>query len=129
MSSPAGGIASALMTGDKSSIPPEVREKFINSGTAHILAISGLHMSIVATIVFFIFLKVFQYLSCVFRGLSAKRSSAIATIPITFLYLALSGFSPSATRAFIMTTVFLCGSIFGRGSLSLRSVSAAAFAI
>ena len=42
----AGGIAIALITGDKSAIPSEVRDKFINSGTAHILAISGLHMSI-----------------------------------------------------------------------------------
>ena len=127
--SPAGGIASALLTGDKSSIPTDIREKFINSGTAHILAISGLHMSIVASIVFFLFMKLFQYLSVIFIRISPKRISAIVTIPITFLYLALSGFSPSATRAFIMTTVFLISVICGRGNLSLRSVAVAAFAI
>lgn len=128
MSSPSGGIASALITGDKTSIPPEVRDSFINSGTAHILAISGLHMSIVSSIVFCIFLKFFQYLGLIVH-VEPRKLSAIVTIFLAFLYLALSGFSPSATRAFIMTTVFLGGVIFGRGSLSLRSVSLAAFLI
>ena len=126
---PAGGLASALLTGDKSPISPDVRDKFINSGTAHILAISGLHMSIVASIVFIFFMKFFQYMSCIFHKINSKRFAAVVTIPMTFLYLALSGFSPSATRAFIMTTVFLISVIFGRGSLSLRSVSFAAFFI
>lgn len=122
----AGGIASALITGDKSAIPSKVRDKFINSGTAHILAISGLHMSIVASVIFCVLYKTLQYLNCFWKNISAKRVSATMTIPITFLYLALSGFSPSATRAFIMTTVFLISIIYGRGVLSLRSVAAAA---
>lgn len=125
----AGAVTCALLTGDKSTIRPEIRDKFINSGTAHILAISGLHMSIVASVIFFILYKILQYLSYFYKQISAKRISAIVTIPITFLYLALSGFSPSATRAFIMTTVFLIGVICGRGVLSLRSVAVAAFLI
>ncbi len=129
MPPPAGGIASALLSGDKSAIPTEVREKFIASGTAHILAISGLHMSIVASIVFLAFTKLLQYLSCICNKISPKKCAATITIPATFLYLALSGFSPSATRAFIMTTVFLVSVMCGRGSLSLRSVAVAAFLI
>ena len=125
----AGAIASALLTGDKSAIQPDVRDKFINSGTAHILAISGLHMSIVASVVFFTLYKILQYLSYFCETFSAKRVAAIITIPATLLYLALSGFSPSATRAFIMTSVFLVGIILGRGVLSLRSVAAAGFVI
>ena len=125
----AGAIACALLTGDKSAIQPDVRDKFINSGTAHILAISGLHMSIVASVVFFLLYKLLQYLSYFWKICSTKSIAAIATIPATFLYLALSGFSPSATRAFIMTSVFLVGGIFGRGVLSMRSVAVAGFLI
>ncbi|MBR1479584.1 MAG: ComEC/Rec2 family competence protein [Alphaproteobacteria bacterium] len=125
----AGGLASALLTGDKSPIPTDVREKYIRSGTAHILAISGLHMSLVASAVFLILVKIFQYVSCVLPRVNSRRYAAIATIPATFLYLALSGFSPSATRAFIMTTIFLLGVIIGRSSVSLRSVAVAAFLI
>lgn len=125
----AGGIASALITGDKSSIPTEIRDSFINSGTAHILAISGLHMSIVAALLFGIFLKIWQYISNFFTYIRPKVYAALFTIPLTFIYLALSGFSPSATRAFIMTTIFLLGVIFNRNAISLRSVSFAAFII
>ena len=129
MQSPAGGIACALLTGDKSAISPEVREKFIASGTAHILAISGLHMSIVSSVIFLVLVKIFQYANCIGCNLPPRKLSAIITIIITFLYLALSGFSPSATRAFIMTTVCLFGVAVGRGVLSLRSVAFSAFVI
>ncbi len=125
----AGGIAAALLTGDKSSIPNSIREVFINSGTAHILAISGLHMSILASLVYLVFLKLFQYLSCVFSRINPKIFAAILTIPIIFLYLGLSGFSPSAIRAFIMTLLFMISIILERGVLSLRSVAIAAFSI
>lgn len=125
----AGGIAGALLTGDKSSIPNSVREVFIKSGTAHILAISGLHMSILASLVYLIFWKLFQYLSYLFQKINPKLLAAIFTIPIIFLYLGLSGFSPSAIRAFIMTLFFMISIILERGVLSLRSVSNAAFLI
>jgi competence protein ComEC len=126
MGKKAGGIGSALLTGDKSAISPDIRENFVNSGTAHILAISGLHMSLVASIFFFIFLKISLYIGLIFKKFNARRFAAFSTIIITYLYLALSGFSPSATRAFIMTTIGLCGLILGKGAISLRSISFAA---
>ncbi len=122
----ASGIASALLTGDKTSIKPEIREKFIKSGTAHILAISGLHMSIVAGILFFCLKRLFLYIGCLVPKINARNLAAIITIPITFLYLALSGFSPSAIRAFIMTTLCLISIILGKKALSLRNVTIAA---
>jgi competence protein ComEC len=127
--SPIGGIASALVTGDKSPIPQEIRDKFINSGTAHILAISGLHMSLVASVLFSIFFRVAMYLYYFIDRINAKKIAAFLTILFTFLYLAVSGFSPSATRAFIMTTICLIGVMFDRGALSMRSVAIAAFLI
>jgi competence protein ComEC len=126
MGKKAGGIGSALLTGDKSAISPDIREKFVNSGTAHILAISGLHMSLVASIFFFTFLKISLYLGFIFKKFNARRFAAFLTIAVTYLYLALSGFSPSATRAFIMTTIGLFGIILGKGAISLRSISIAA---
>ncbi|MDR3224153.1 MAG: ComEC/Rec2 family competence protein [Holosporales bacterium] len=124
-----GGIASSLLTGDKSSITPDIREKYINSGTAHILAISGLHMSIVSSLFFFLILKIMQYMSIFFASINPRRYAAITTIPITFLYLGLSGASPSAIRAFIMTTIALVSIIFDRKTISMRGVALAAFLI
>ncbi len=129
ISKPESGVAAALLTGDKSAIDPKIRDVFIKSGTAHILAISGLHMSILAGIAFFIFFRLFLYAGCFFQVINPKKCAAVITIPCTLMYLALSGFSPSAIRAFIMTTVCLSSITMGRGALSIRSVSLAAFLI
>lgn len=118
-----GGIASALITGDKSSIPADTREIFIKSGTAHILAISGLHMSLVATIIYLVLFRAFLYLSHFWLRINPQITSSVLTIILTGCYLALSGFSPSATRAYIMTSLGLIGLMLGRGIISIRNVS------
>ncbi|MDR2458503.1 MAG: ComEC/Rec2 family competence protein [Holosporales bacterium] len=129
MGATAGGIASALLTGDKSSISPEIRDKYINSGTAHILAISGLHMSIVASLIFIIFYRIARYIFLLLRSADPRQYAAVATILVTFFYLKISGASPSAVRAFIMTTIFLLSMLCNRKVVSLRSVAFAAFMI
>ena len=124
-----GGIASAIITGDKSSIPSSIRNIFVKSGTAHILAVSGLHMTLISSILYVFFLKLMLYLECFFICINPRKISACITIILTFCYLAMSGFSPSANRAFIMTTICLISMALGRGLLSMRNISFAAFII
>ncbi len=124
-----GGVASAIITGDKSSISSNIREVFIKSGTAHILAVSGLHMTLISSILYIFFFKLFLYLQCFLLFINPKRISACITILFTFFYLAISGFSPSANRAFIMTTVCLISSALGRGVLSMRNITLSALLI
>ena len=47
------GIMKALILGEREEIPEEVKEEFIVAGVAHIIAISGLHMGIIALLYFF----------------------------------------------------------------------------
>jgi ComEC/Rec2-related protein len=130
ISGEASGIAAALLTGDKSGISSETRDKFIKSGTAHILAISGLHMSIVTVIALFVIKRLLMYVGCLMRRqLNYQAIAAAITIPLTFVYLALSGFSPSATRAFIMTGICLISTMIGRKAISIRNISVAALLI
>ena len=124
-----GGIASALITGDKSSIPSNIRDIFVKSGTAHILAVSGLHMTLISSILYIFFFKLMLYLQCFFLFINPRKISACITIVLTFFYLAISGFSPSANRAFLMTTVFLLSISLGKGLLSMRNISLSAFLI
>ncbi|MBR1944590.1 MAG: ComEC/Rec2 family competence protein [Alphaproteobacteria bacterium] len=124
-----GGIASALITGDKSSIPSNIRNIFVKSGTAHILAVSGLHMTLVSSILYMFFFKLMLYLECFLLFINPRKIAASITIVLTFCYLAISGFSPSANRAFIMTTICLISISLGRGLLSMRNISFAAFLI
>lgn len=125
----AGGIAAALITGDKSAIRDEVRQEFIKAGIAHILAISGLHMTLVASIIFLVLRRSFILVSLLFTKVNPRKISAIFTIPILLLYLCVSGFSPSAIRAFVMVSIFMTSIIIGRNALSLRNVSVAALII
>ncbi len=125
----ANGILIALATGDKSAIKHDIREYFTKSGTAHILAISGLHMSLVATIIFMILKILFLYLKNIILKLNATHTAAICTIPIIFLYLIFSGCSPSAIRAFIMTTIALIAITQNKRIISISNIAFAAFII
>ncbi len=88
----ARGLPSALLLGDKSDLAPEVRRDFARAGVSHLLAISGLHMTLLFGILagFLLLVRVPKRARAVLLGLSA------------FGYLVLLGFPPSATRAVIM---------------------------
>lgn len=129
MPSPLGAIAAALITGDKAAIPEKVREDFINSGLAHILAISGLHLTIIAGVVFAVFRRGIALIPPLCLAFNSKKLAAVATIVMTFLYLVLSGFGIPAQRAFIMITVVMGAILLDRTALSMRTVALAAFVI
>lgn len=126
---PKGGIAAALITGDKAAIPEEIREVFINSGLAHILAISGLHLSIIAGVVFLIIRRGIALIPSLCLAYNSKKIAAIGTILMTLLYLILSGFGIPAQRAFIMISMVMGAILINRSALSLRTVALAAFVI
>jgi len=129
MSPPLGAIAAALITGDKAAIPEEIREDFINSGLAHILAISGLHLSIIAGVVFMIIRRGIALIPPLCLAYNSKKSAAVGTIFMTLLYLILSGFGIPAQRAFIMISLVMGAILIDRTALSMRSVALAAFVI
>lgn len=129
MKAPHGAIAAALITGDKAGIPDDVREDFVQSGLAHILAISGLHLSIIAGGVFVVFRKSIALFPPLCLRYSSKKIAAIGTIFVTLLYLILSGFGVPAQRAFIMISVVMGAILIDRTALSIRTVALAAFLI
>lgn len=129
MPSPLGAIAAALITGDKAAIPEDVRESFINSGLAHILAISGLHLTIIAGVVFAVFRRGMALIPPLCLAYNSKKLAALGTICMTFIYLLLSGFGIPAQRAFIMITVVMGAICLDRTALSIRTVALAAFLV
>lgn len=129
LSAPEGSIAAALITGDKAAIPESIREDFINSGLAHILAISGLHLTIIAGVVFMIIRRGVALIPSLCLAYNGKKIAAIGTIIMTFFYLVLSGFGIPAQRAFIMISLVMGAIIIDRTSLSMRTVAFAAFVI
>jgi competence protein ComEC len=122
-------IACALTTGEKSGISPAIRQHFSDSGTAHILAISGLHMTLVGG-VFFLLLR---FLLCCIPRLAThpriKKWAAVASWIGTFGYLGLSGAAIPSMRAFLMHTIVTLAVLLNRVALSMFSVSLAAVVI
>lgn len=125
-----GAIIKALITGNKSAISAQTRENFSDAGIAHILAISGLHMGIIAGF----FFVIIRFLLCSFCAKIAlkydvKKISALLSLLGAFAYVQISGEAIPAVRSFIMYSIFATAILFERSSISMRSVSVAAMGI
>ncbi|MDR1982478.1 MAG: ComEC family competence protein [Holosporaceae bacterium] len=122
-------VSKALITGNKSGISKEIRRYFANSGTAHLLAISGLHLGIIGFFIFWIF-RIFL---CCFPRIcmfyDTKKIAAIISWIVVLFYLGISGNSVPSLRAFIMHTIIILAILMGRRALTMRSVAIAATVI
>jgi len=122
-------LASALILGIKSSIPDNVRLLFSNLGIGHLLAISGLHMALIgflfASVIYLIILLIPNALYYV----NIRKTTCIITLIFLFIYCALTGFLPSATRAFIMILVFGIAYLWDISKDSLNTLAIAAWVI
>lgn len=124
-----GEVAAALMTGDRSGINPEIRQFFTDAGIAHILAISGLHLTLVAGLIFLVFRRGLALIPYLAENYPIKKWTAAGVIVATFSYLALSGFGIPGQRAFVMITLGMVGILLDRNPLSMRLVATAATVI
>ncbi len=97
------GIAIALLTGNKSEISYETKRKFALSGTAHVLAVSGLHVGIIASIIF---------LSLGFLKNRVVKFVLFSALVGGFVFI--TGFQASAMRAGIMAVLILFAYTFER---------------
>jgi len=129
LENPYGSIAAALVTGDRSYIPHELRQSFINAGLAHVLAISGLHLSIIAGLIFLLFRRCICVLPIYSIYFSAKKISACLAIIATMLYMTIANFGIPVQRSFIMITLAMLAICLDRTALSMRSLVIAAVII
>ncbi len=112
---------SATLTGDSSALGHESRTLFSAAGLAHILALSGAHVMILAAVLAIgLFpLTLFQF----------NRLRIICTIIALWTFAVMTGLSPSVTRAVIMTTTVSCAYLLGRRNVSMNALMAAAMLI
>ena len=113
---PAWGIYPAILLGYKSELSPQLKNYFQRSGTLHLFAISGLHIGIVAAIII--------------QALSLIRIPRIYTgccgLCLTFLFVLITGSSPSAVRAFAMIAFYWLCLCIGRQRSALAAWTASA---
>jgi len=126
MAAEEGPVAAALMTGLRHAIDEDVEQDLRDSGLAHILAISGLHMALFAGTLFWLvrtFLALFPRLALRYP---IKKWAAMAALVGAFAYLFLSGASVATQRAFIMAALMFLAILIDRPAFSLRNVALAA---
>jgi competence protein ComEC len=124
-----GSIASALITGKRNAISETVSNAFYISSLAHVLAISGFHMAVVAGIAFFVIRALLALIPSLAVRRPIKKWAAASALLTAAFYLVLSGASVSTQRAFIMIVIVLIGVMADRPALTFRTLSMAAFGV
>ena len=125
----AGPFAAALLTGDRSAIESSALGAMRDSGLAHLLAISGLHVGLVAGFIFFAIRALLALLEPVALRAPIKKWAAAAALFGAAAYLLLSGMSVPTQRAFVMVGVVLLAIMLDRASLSMRLIAWAALLV
>ena len=105
--SPYSGIITALTVGDRHGISPEQWRVFNATGTTHLVAISGLHIGLVAGLLFFAVRRLWAWSGLTRWMFPAPRAAALAAVAGALCYAALAGFSVPTLRAMIMLTVVM----------------------
>jgi competence protein ComEC len=125
----AGTVAAALMTGERGAIPEEVLQAMRDSGLAHLLAISGLHVGLIAGLVFFAARASIALVPPLAVRVQAKKWAALAAAVAGFCYLWLVGATVPTQRAFLMLALVLLAVALDRSALTMRLVAWAAFVV
>ncbi len=109
---PEAALLSGILLGLDNDIPVDVEAAFRETGTAHIIAISGFNIAIVAVFFYWIF-----------RRIALRWNAAVLTIVFLFLYSLLVGWQPSVVRAAIMGSMAILGNQIGRKGAGLNTLA------
>lgn len=99
------GVLKTLATGDQNAIPRDQWQVFTRTGTNHLMAISGLHITMISGMVFALVFWLWRWSSYLALRLPARRAAVIAGLIVASGYAVLSGFAIPAQRAFYMLAV------------------------
>jgi competence protein ComEC len=108
------GMMLALVTGDRSAITPAQWRVMRRTGTTHLMAISGLHIGLVAGLAFFAGQALWRFSRRGLLWLPAPKAGAILALVAAVMYAALAGFSIPTQRALIMVAVVMLALLSSR---------------
>jgi competence protein ComEC len=129
MPEPEDAIAAALMTGHQGAIPNDIIEAMRDSGLAHLLSISGLHIGLIAGILLFGLRAGIALVPWLALRIPAKKVAAVAALIATAAYVLLAGATVPTQRAFLMTAIVMLAVLTDRSPFTMRLVAWAAAAV
>lgn len=122
-------VLKALVIGDRSEISSCTRQTLSRIGTSHLLAISGLHVGMVATFAFLFFkLLLSRFERVLLAAWGVRGAALLSSVPVLF-YGFLAGMSPSTQRAVIMVMAFQLALVLRQEHDSMNTLALAAFII
>ncbi|MBI3024218.1 MAG: ComEC family competence protein [Candidatus Tectomicrobia bacterium] len=130
----AAGLMDTMTLGIREELDPEIRTAFRLTGTAHLLAISGLHVGFIAAFFYFLLRHLFRRMPPAWFPyrpvvLTPDKAASLGTIPMIVLFALLSGARVSTVRAAIMGVAYLTARVLERRGGALHSVLLAALFI
>ena len=121
-----GAIAAALVTGIRGGIAQTDDDALRDSGLAHVISISGLHMVLVGMGLFWLLRALLALSPFLALHYPIKKWAALAALAGAAFYLVLSGAAAPAARAYVMLAVGLIAVLLDRPALSMRGLAVAA---
>lgn len=118
----ARGVVAALLWGEKDGLNPDLQKAYAQTGTIHVLAISGLHV----TMLYLLMKTIFRF---VFSRIGYWILPELLSLLFIWLYAGLCDFTPPIVRATIMITMARLGLLMGRGSNSYNGLIVSAFGL
>lgn len=104
---PYAGIVEALAYGESRHIPAAQWEVLTATGTNHLVAISGSHITLIAGLAFFVMRRVWLLWPTLALRIPAPKAAAVAALAAALVYSALAGFAVPTQRALIMVVVVM----------------------
>jgi len=122
---PVKGIVLALVIGDRSAISASQWQQLQQTGTNHLMAISGLHIGLVAGLAFLLGQRLWRYSGRGMLWLPAPKVGALLALIAAMAYAALAGFSIPTQRALIMVAVVMLALLRSRPVMPSRTLATA----
>jgi competence protein ComEC len=122
---PARGVMRALVLGEGYALDPGAARAYRDTGTIHVLAVSGLHVVLVAAALQALVLAGLRRVAWLARRTDVQRAAAWTTLPAVAAYTVFAGAGPSAVRAAVMAAAVLLARALGRASLGSAALAIA----
>jgi competence protein ComEC len=120
-------LIKALTIGDGSAISPDQWDLFRQTGTTHLIVISGSHIGLVAGLVYFLVLRCWAWTGIL--SWPPQKVAAVSALLVAVFYSALAGFSVPAQRAVIMLAIVMAAIILQRNNRPFNTLAIALFAV
>ncbi len=129
LAGPGGALLRALATGDRSQLAANDREAFSRLGIGHLLAVSGLHLALAATLAFALLRRILVRLSWLARRWDVRTGALAGACGVSLAYALLAGWGIPVQRAFVFLLLAGIARFAGRGTSGAHALALAAILV